>query len=153
MGTPVEYANICYAGNTLSILSACFPMWPQGESDEYRPHIPPVIHYNLIIRREYVNNLTKPEEYAAGIHLIPLVETRRQNRQRIPCVTNVCVFHRCSHACILSILRVSQNSGNTQEVLSQSRCLILEQNTLPGKQAAIRVFPTGICSPSRCATS
>jgi len=24
MGTPVEYANILYAGNTLSILSACF---------------------------------------------------------------------------------------------------------------------------------
>jgi len=106
---------------------------PQEESDEYQPHIAPVIHYNLIIRREYVKNLTKPEEYAAGIHLIPLVEARRQNRQRIPCVTNVCVFRRCSHACIPSVSRTSQNSGNTQEVLSQSRCRILEQNTLSGK--------------------
>jgi len=24
MGTPAEYANVCHAGNTLSILSACF---------------------------------------------------------------------------------------------------------------------------------
>ena len=86
----------------------------------------------------------------AGIHPIPLVETHRQNRQRIPRVTNVCVFHRCSHACIPSVLRASQNSGNTQEVLSQSRCRILEQNMLSGTQAAIRVFPTGICSPSCC---